>query len=90
MHCRESHQCPSGTRQDARVVCQFLTTAQACKKKRNVAVEVNMPSAVLCVGMCHDVSVSHLNSHGEGQTGVSLYETQKWNSIFPQQLQESL
>jgi hypothetical protein len=59
-------------------------------KKRNVAVEVNMPLAVLCVGMCHDVSVSHLNSHGEGQTGESLYETQKWNSPFPRQLQESL
>ncbi len=48
------------------------------------------PLAVLCAGMCHDVNVSHLNSRREGQTGASLYETQKMNSPFPQQLPESL
>ncbi len=73
----------TGTRWGARVVCRFVNTAQACKKKCNVSIELNMPLAALCAGMCHDVSVSHLNSHKEGQTGESLYETQKWNSSFP-------
>ena len=72
----------TGTRRGAREVCQFVTTVQAGEKKHNVSVEVNMLLAALCAGMCHDVSVSHLNSHGEGQTGESLYETQKWNSPF--------
>ncbi len=40
-----------------------------------------MPLAVLCASMSYYFSMTHLNSHVEGQTGASLYETKMELSI---------